>query len=139
MEMIFSGISGLQVFYDDFRILSKSAELHLTRIRDFLQCCREKDIRLHSDKCETLKNRITYLRYEIDEFGVHKKTKKVDAIPYAPSPRDRTAVKSFCELVNYYGRFILNLNTILYPINNLLQKNTTFTWSKDYHKAFQKV
>jgi len=40
-------------------------------------------------------------------------------------------------MINYYGRFIPNLSSILYSLNNLLHKNSTIYWSKDCENSFQ--
>lgn len=40
-------------------------------------------------------------------------------------------------MISYYGRFISNLSSILYLLNNLLHKNSSFHWSKDYETSFQ--
>ena len=40
-------------------------------------------------------------------------------------------------LVNYYGKFIPNLSTLLYPLNSLLQSNKKWCWSTECSKAFQ--
>lgn len=56
-------------------------------------------------------------------------------------------LRSFIGFVNYYGRFIKNLNSIIsiisiiYPLNKLLHKNTRFCWTKEYSisKALQKA
>lgn len=52
-------------------------------------------------------------------------------------PRNITEVSSFLGMINYYGRFISNLSSILYSLNNLLHKNTAFRWSKDCETSFQ--
>ena len=45
-------------------------------------------------------------------------------------------MRSFLGLVNYYGKFIPNLSTILQPLNTLLQIGTKWTWSPEKEKAF---
>lgn len=52
-------------------------------------------------------------------------------------PRNITEVRSFLGMINYYGQFIPNLSSILYPLNNLLHKNTSFHWFKDSEASFQ--
>ncbi|KAF2881605.1 hypothetical protein ILUMI_24548 [Ignelater luminosus] len=42
-------------------------------------------------------------------------------------------------MINYYGRLIKNLSSILYPLNRLLCKNTKFIWSKECQKSFELV
>ncbi|KAL0098891.1 hypothetical protein PUN28_020877 [Cardiocondyla obscurior] len=39
-------------------------------------------------------------------------------------------------MINYYGRFIPNLSTILYPLNTLLHLNSKFVWTNKQEQAF---
>jgi len=42
-------------------------------------------------------------------------------------------------MINYYGKFIKNLSTILAPLHNLLKKEIPFIWNDQCSKAFVKV
>ena len=48
-------------------------------------------------------------------------------------------MRSFLGMVNYHGKFIRNLNSILQTLNQLLQKNQEFTWSPKCEEAFTKA
>lgn len=48
-------------------------------------------------------------------------------------------VRSFVGIVNYYGRFLKNLSTVIYPLNNLLKKEVPCNWTSKCGNAFQKV
>ena len=54
---------------------------------------------------------------------------KVDAIISAPKPSNGQQFMSFLDLVNYYGKFITNISTLLHPINFLADKK--WEWSPD--------
>ena len=41
--------------------------------------------------------------------------------------------------MNYYGRFIRQLATLVYPLNRLLCKRTPWAWSKSCQQAFTKL
>ena len=41
--------------------------------------------------------------------------------------------------MNYYGRFIPNLATVLHPFNHLLRKGACWNWICQCQKAFQKI
>ena len=41
----------------------------------------------------------------------------------ASSPTNVTELKSYLGLLNYYGKFLPNLATILHPLHDLLQKD----------------
>ena len=40
-------------------------------------------------------------------------------------------------MINYHGRFIPNLSTIVYPLNQLLQKDREFQWTPECDKSFR--
>ena len=56
----------------------------------------------------------SYLRFKIDAQGLHPLPDKVEVILNAPA--SVTELKLFLGLLNYYGKLILNLSTVLYPI-----------------------
>ena len=43
------------------------------------------------------------------------------AVLKAPSPKDVQELRSFLELIHYYGKFLSNLSTLLHPLNELLK------------------
>ena len=48
-------------------------------------------------------------------------------------------LKAFLGLINYYGKFLPNLSTVLEPLYRLLQKRTLWTWQKEQQVAFNKA
>ncbi len=57
----------------------------------------------------------------ITNEGVCALLHKIEAIVNAPQPRNVQELRSFLGLLNYYGKFIPNLASILSPLNHLLQ------------------
>ena len=53
-----------------------------------------------------------------------------------PEPRNVHELRSFLGLVNYYGKSIRHLSTLIQPLNHLLCRNVPWKWSKDCQKAF---
>ena len=64
---------------------------------------------------------------------------EVHAIAEAPAPHNVTQFHLFLGLINYYGKFLPNLATILAPLHRLLMKDATWTWGPEQQKAFQKA
>ncbi len=64
---------------------------------------------------------------------------KVEAIKGAPAPMNVTQLRSFLGLVNYYGKFLANLSTILAPVHKLLRKGVRWVWGDEQKKDFQEV
>ena len=62
---------------------------------------------------------------------------KAAAIANAPAPNNLQELHSFLGLLNYYGKFIPNLATILHPLNALLQADRKWEWSQECEEAFQ--
>ena len=63
---------------------------------------------------------------------------KIKAITELPCPKNIDEIRVLVGMVNYYGKFIPNLSTILTPLYHLLQKNKVFNWTKQCEEAFIK-
>jgi hypothetical protein len=62
----------------------------------------------------------------------------VDAVLAAPRPLDVGQLKAYLGLINYYGRLLRGLATILAPLYKLLRKGSDWKWEKDEQAAFAK-
>ena len=65
----------------------------------------------------------------MDAERLHAKSDKIDAIVNVPKPQNIQELQSLLSLINYYGKFIPNLATILQPLNNLLRSDVRWMWS----------
>ncbi|RWR98619.1 hypothetical protein B4U79_15076, partial [Dinothrombium tinctorium] len=128
MEEIFKGIDNIIVFLDDILVTGKTDSEHLDTLEQVIRRLEEYDLRLNLNKCQFFLPSVTYCGFKIDKHGLHKTSEKIEAICKAPAPKNVTEVKAFTGLVNYYARFLPNLATTLYPINQLLHKNQKFVW-----------
>ena len=81
------------------------------------------NLRIKKSKCEFFKDSVEYLGHSVDAQGLHTLPSKVEAILKAPDPRNLQQLRSFLGLLNYYGKFIPNLASIVHPLNHLLQKD----------------
>ena len=75
----------------------------------------------------------------ISAEGISPSDEKVEAIKDAPRPENTTQLRAFLGMINYHGKFIRNLSSILQPINQLLQKNQDFTWTPQCEAALNKA
>ena len=94
---------------------------------------------LKKKKCTFLKHSVEYLGHCINAEGLHATAEKLKAIVETPAPRNVSELRSFLGLLNYYGKFLPNLSTLLHPLNNLLQHEHRWKWIKDCAKAFQQA
>ncbi|XP_055590350.1 uncharacterized protein K02A2.6-like [Uranotaenia lowii] len=139
IEVILQGIEGVSVFLDDIKITGPNDIVHLQRLEEVLRRLNDHNVRVNKGKCEFFANEIEYCGYLIDRDGIHKLMNKMEAIRDMPRPRNKDEVRSFIGLVNYYGRFIENLSTVIYPLNNLLKDSVAFEWNRECENAFRRV
>ena len=99
----------------------------------------EAGVRLMRDKYFFILPSVEYLGFRISEAGLQPTVEKADVIWKAPTPTDVPQLKSFLRLINYYGKFLPNLSTVLFLLYSLLQKETKWTWNDVQQKLFDKV
>lgn len=96
-------------------------------------------MKLKRDKCSFLLPAVEFLGHHISAKGIQPTTQKVDAIHSAPESKDVTQLKSFLGTVDYYGKFLPDLSTVLAPLYQLLQKNTKWFCGLRQTKVFESV
>ena len=74
-----------------------------------------------------------------DANGVHPDLEKVDAVHALPAPMNVTELQEFLGMVKYLSPFIHGLSTLTAPLQELLKKDTDFTWNTSYETAFEQV
>ena len=139
MEKLLQGIPGVVVYIDDILVTGKTEAEHLENLRQVLDRLKQHGLRLNRPKCRFMASSVDYLGYRLDRNGLHALPDKVAAMVDAPQPTNVQELRAFLGLVNYYGRFIRQLATLVYPLNRLLCKRTPWTWSKSCQQAFTKL
>ncbi|XP_045775110.1 uncharacterized protein K02A2.6-like [Maniola jurtina] len=136
MEETLRGIPGTVVFLDDICVTGSNRQTHLANLRAVLERLRSMGFTVKLSKCSFLKPSVKYLGFIIDKSGLHPDPNKIEAIHDAPRPENVTQLKSFLGLLNYYGKFIPNLSTLLFPLHALLKKDVTWKWNARCEAAF---
>ena len=106
-------------------------------LEEMLTHLEKHGFRLKLEKCEFLLTCIKYLGHVISKDGIQPVPSKVEAIVNAPISVNIQQLRSFLGLINYYGKFIPNLSTLLHPLNALLQANKKWEWTSDCFKAIK--
>ena len=78
-------------------------------------------MKLKCEKCDFLKDSITYLGHWIDEKGIYPLDDKLEAITEAPEPQNQEELRAYLGLLGYYCQFIPNLTRHIAPLNELLK------------------
>jgi hypothetical protein len=63
--------SSVVVYLDDILIFNKTWEEHMQHIKHVLSTLRQHNLYANLEKCSFDMNKVQYLRYIVDEHGVH--------------------------------------------------------------------
>ena len=137
IETLLQGIPYTCAYFDDIVVTGKTDDEHLQNLQLVFQKLESVGLKLNKEKCVFMAPSIEYLGHQIDKDRLHPTDEKVTCIKQAPTPSTITELKAFMGLLNYYGKFIPNLATVLAPLYRLLQKDTKWNWGRDQQEAFK--
>lgn len=116
MDSILQGIPRVNCYIDDILISGCDDHNHLQNLKEVLLGLQDNGITVKKSKCSFLQDSVEYLGHVVDKEGLHVAAPgKLKAIQAAPAPTNIRELRSFLGLINYYGRFIANLSSILHP------------------------
>ena len=139
MDRLFARLPGIQCYQDDILITGRNDQEHLRNLERVLQILEENGLKVKESKCDFFKSSIHYLGHVIDGQGLHTSKEKVRAVVDAPRPHDVSTLRSYIGLLNYYGRFLPDLATILHPLYDLLKHKQEWKWTTSCEQAFLKT
>ena len=139
MDGILQGIPHVVCYMDDILVTGTSAAEHAANLEEVLKRLKQHGLRLREKKCAFYQDSVQYLGHTIDCFGIHTSPKKVAAVADAPTPQNVSRLRSFLGMVNYYGKFIPNLSSILQPLHKLLCAGQKWEWSDECDRAFKEA
>ena len=122
LSQLLNRLPGVKCYLDNIIITGSNHREHLSNLDRVLERLRDKGLRLKKSKCHCMQTSVEYLGHVLDTNGVHTTPSKQRAIAEARAPSNVTELHSFLGLVNYYGRFLLNVSTVSHPLNRLLNK-----------------
>nr|GFB72343.1 putative reverse transcriptase domain, ribonuclease H-like domain protein [Tanacetum cinerariifolium] len=155
----------MEVFMDDFSVFGNSFSTCLTNLENMLKRCEDTKLALNLEKSHFIVKEGIVLGHKISKTGIevdkakiekchfivkegivlgHKISKsrievdraKVDVIAKLPHPNSVKGVRSFLGHVGFYRRYIQDFTKIARPMTHLLEKETSFIFSKECIEAF---
>ena len=117
---------------------STKKQLHKTT-KEVLKILQEYNLYLKPKKCQFAKQQLSYLRYIISLDQVQMDPIKLKGISDWPTSSTIKETRKFLGFCNFYRKFIKDYTKITSPINQLVKKNTKFTWTEETQKAFDKL
>nr|GEU52039.1 putative reverse transcriptase domain-containing protein [Tanacetum cinerariifolium] len=126
-----------RVFINDILIYSRNKKERANHLRIILELLRKEKLYSKFSKCDFWINVVQFLRYIIDNQGLHVDPAKIKAVKNWASPTTPVEIRQFLELVGYYRRFIKEFSKIAKSLTELTQKNKKYIWGEDQETAFQ--
>ena len=124
------------VYLDDVIIKGKTFEEALANLRDVFLRFRQANLKLKSSKCKLLRDSVVFLGHLVSQHGVTCNPAKVEVIRNWPQPKNKTQVRQFVGLINYYRRMIPFCADRVQPLTKLTKKGVEFVWGKEQESSF---
>ncbi|GKB87873.1 reverse transcriptase domain-containing protein [Tanacetum coccineum] len=100
-----------------------------------LKRCEDPNLVLNWEKCHFMVKEGIVLGHKISKSEIEVDRAKVDVIAKLPHPTTVKGVRSFLGHARFYRRFIQDFSKISRPMTHLLEKETSFVFSKECVKA----
>lgn len=137
MDVMLAGIQCTSGYLDDVIVGGETVEQHNQNLHTVLQRIQEFGFTIRPEKCSFGQKQIKYLGHLLDSQGLRPDPSKIKAICEMTPPRDLTGVRSFLGAINFYGKFVPNIRSLRYPLDELLKSTPAkFEWTKTCQKAF---
>jgi hypothetical protein len=107
------------VYIDDILIFSRTAEQHVADIENILYKLREYSLKASLTKCEFFSSQVTFLGFDITQYGLKMNIKKLDTINNWPYPTNLKELQRFLGFTNFYQRFIPKFPAVAGPLTTL--------------------
>nr|GEW39028.1 DNA-directed DNA polymerase [Tanacetum cinerariifolium] len=127
----------MEVFMDDFSVFGNSFETCLSHLGKILKQYEDTNLCLNWEKSHFMVKEGIVLGHKISKNRIKVDKTKVDVITKLPHPTTVKGIRSFLGHASFYRRFIQDFSKIARPMTRLLEKNTSFFFSKECVEAFQ--
>ena len=92
---------------------------------------------VNKTKCFFFADEIKYIRFLIDKNGIRINPRKIDPIINMPQTTNFKQLQSFLRAVNYYLKFIPNMEDIAKYLYKLIEKNAIWEWKNECDNSFR--
>ncbi|GKD14476.1 reverse transcriptase domain-containing protein, partial [Tanacetum coccineum] len=127
----------MEVFMDDFSVFGNSFETCLSYLDKMLKRCEDTNLCLNWEKSHFMVKEGIVLGHKISKNGIEVDKAKVDVIAKLPHPTTVKGIRSFLGHSGFQRRFIQDFSKIARSMTRLLEKDTSFFFSKECIEAFQ--
>lgn len=133
MEDCIRGVRKAIPYLDNIYVTGADDAEHMQNLKEVSKRLEPSGLRVRTDKCKIMQEKIELLGFTIDKNGLHKSKNKVKAMVDAPRPRNTKQLLSLLGLINFYGHFLNHRSDKLKPLYDCAN-NKDFFWPKNASK-----
>lgn len=123
----------------DILIFGETQEIHDQRLKRVMETIRAAGQRLNKDKCRLSQPELNFLGQVVTKDGIAPNQERVKAITAMEPPQNVSELRWLLGMVNYIGRYLPNLSTVLQPLNELVMSERDWCWGPQQDRAFTEV
>ena len=141
MNNVFSDQIGdfVQVYLDDILVYSKTPEDHVKHLKIVLDKLRSHHLFGKLAKCTFAVSEVPFLGHVISADGLKVDPEKTKVVQTWPVPHSVADMRAFLGFANYFRSFIAGYASNAAPLNALLKKDVSWTWSPKCQQAFEYI
>jgi hypothetical protein len=127
MNHVFKPFIGLfvVVYFNDILVYNKSQQDHMEHLYQVFQTLRRQKLYVNLKKCHFLTESLVFLGYVVSTEGIKMDPSKIEVIISWPVPKSLHDIRSFHGLASFYHRFIRSFSSIIAPITECLNEESS--------------
>lgn len=119
--------------------MSQNFDEHLRLLSLVFEVLRDANLTINQEKSSFACKEVKFLGYIVDKLGVRPNPGKIQPIIDFPVPKDRTQLRQFNGLVNWYHRHLKSIAKIQGPLNKLTSPKVPWKWTEKEQNSFDEV
>ncbi len=140
MDQVLQGLNQVVCSQDDILMQSgENEDEHLCVLESVLARLSKHNIKAKCSKNEFFKHMLKFLSYMVDEEGLQPVEDKVEAIIDLRAPTNVKEFQTLIGIINYYGKLLPFQSNTMKPMYDLLKKDASWSWSREYQNSLDTV
>lgn len=133
-----AGLRCVSGYLDDVVVGGVDEADHKKNLDAVFQRMKEFGFTVRAEKCTFGQEQIRYLGHLLDRHGLRPDPAKIETIVKLPVPTDVSGVRSYLGAINYYGKFVPNMRSLRFPLDELLKEGAKFRWTAECQQSFDR-
>jgi len=126
----------LVIYIDNLIVHTNTMEEHLDALRKVLSVCRKANLHLRRSKCLFMVDKMKTLGFVVSHKKIEPDPAKIEMLKKAPVPKDRTELRRFLGLLQFYRHMLPHLSHSVHRLYALTSTKVAFKWDAAADRAY---